>query len=150
MVNNDIEELRLLFHGVGDFHFSWQIAQLNGIMEPGSLFTTIGFSRQRIFMPSVLLQCAVSVQVGVVKGTSKQLSTLRRHRCHDSNWSRREYQDTLRCQTKEPELRPHTAAIPNVDHGGGISESYLALQWLQHSTRKFDELVTQADSDVHG
>ena len=57
---------------------------------------------------------------------------------------------TLRGQTKEPELRPHTAAIPNVDHGVGISESCPALQWMQYSTRKLNELDMQADSGVHG
>ena len=33
----------------------------------------------------------------------------------------RRAKSTSAIQIKEPKLRPHTAAMPNVDHGGGVS-----------------------------
>ena len=41
----------------------------------------------------------------------------------------RRAKSTSAIQIKEPKLRPYTAAMPNVDHGGGVSiYIYICIQ----------------------
>ena len=52
---------------------------------------------------------------------------------------------TLRCQTKEPKLRPHNATMPNVDHGGGSAYILYIYIYIYICTSHAFPLATRLD-----